>query len=142
LRKRLHDFDPDTRDRLFAGALIPASLVVKAQKFRSWFRTRVLEIFETVDVIIAPSTPCRAPRSGQKTFVLDGIELPVRANLGIYTQPISFIGLPVCAVPIWTAGERLPIGVQLIGAPWREDLVLRVAYELERQGVVTAPVAE
>jgi len=142
LRRRLHDFDPDTRDRLFAGALIPASLIVKAQKFRSWFRARVLEIFEDVDVIIAPSTPCRAPRSGQKTFVLDGVELPVRANLGIYTQPISFIGLPVCAVPTWSESERLPIGVQLIGAPWREDLVLRAGYELERQGVVTAPVAE
>jgi len=67
--------------------------------------------------------------------------VPVRANLGIYTQPISFIGLPVANVPVWTSGERLPIGVQLIGAPWREDLVLRVAHDLEERGIVHAPVA-
>ena len=64
-------------------------------------------------------------------MVLDGVEMPVRANLGIFTQPISFIGLPVAAVPVWLPGAKLPIGVQLIGAPWREDLVLRVAHALE-----------
>jgi 1-carboxybiuret hydrolase len=69
------------------------------------------------------------------------MELPVRANLGIFTQPISFIGLPVVNVPVWSDGEALPLGVQVIGAPWREDLVLRVAHHLERQGVVRAPVA-
>jgi hypothetical protein len=61
------------------------------------------------------------------THHLGGETLPVRANLGLYTQPIPFVGLPVAAVPVWTAGERLPIGVQGIGPPWREDLVLRVA---------------
>ena len=65
----------------------------------------------------------------------------VRPNIGIYTQPISFIGLPVVAVPVWTEGERLPIGVQVIAPPWREDLALRVARALERDGVVSAPVA-
>jgi aspartyl-tRNA(Asn)/glutamyl-tRNA(Gln) amidotransferase subunit A len=142
LRERPRDFDPAVRDRLLAGAMIPASLVVQAQKFRSWFRRRMLRIFEDVDIIIAPATPVRAPLSGQKTMVLDGIETPVRRDLGIYTQPISFIGLPVCAVPLWTDGENLPIGVQLIAAPWREDLVLRVAHDLERRGIVRAPVAE
>ena len=60
----------------------------------------MLELFEDVDVILAPATPCTAPQIGQKTFMLDGVELPVRANIGIYTQPISFIGLPVVAVPV------------------------------------------
>jgi len=63
--------------------------------------------------------------------------LPVRANLGIYTQPISFIGLPVVAVPVPLT--PLPIGVQIIAAPWREDVALRVAGVLERAGVVAAP---
>ncbi len=80
--------------------MVPAALVVKAQKFRRWYREQVLELFEQVDVILAPATPCTAPTIGQQTFVLDGVELPVRANLGIYTQPISFIGLPVVAVPV------------------------------------------
>jgi AtzE family amidohydrolase len=137
LRKRADDFDPAVRDRLIAGAMMPAALVTKAQIFRRWFRARVLELFEKVDAILAPATPCTAPAIGQKTFLLDGEELPVRANLGIYTQPISFIGLPVVAVPIPLA--PLPIGVQIIAAPWREDVALRIAAALERDGVAAAP---
>jgi aspartyl-tRNA(Asn)/glutamyl-tRNA(Gln) amidotransferase subunit A len=137
LRKRPNDFDPAVRDRLIAGALVPAPLVDRAQKFRRWYRAQVLELFKTVDVIIAPATPCVAPKLGQVTFTLDGVEQPVRANIGVHTQPISFIGLPVVAVPVPL--EPMPIGVQIIAAPWREDIALRTAYALERAGVVAAP---
>ena len=137
LRRRPDDFDPAVRDRLLAGAMVPAPLVDRAQKFRRWYRARVLELFKTVDVILAPATPCVAPKLGQVTFTLDGVELPVRANIGIHTQPISFIGLPVVAVPVPL--EPMPIGVQIIAAPWREDIALRVAFAVERMGVVSAP---
>jgi 1-carboxybiuret hydrolase len=137
LRQRPEDFDPAVRDRLLAGAMAPASLVDRAQKFRRWYRAQVLELFKSVDVILAPATPCTAPKLGQTTFVLDGVELPVRANIGIHTQPISFIGLPVVAVPVPL--EPMPIAVQIIAAPWREDIALRVAHALERAGVVAAP---
>jgi aspartyl-tRNA(Asn)/glutamyl-tRNA(Gln) amidotransferase subunit A len=137
LRRRPNDFDPAVRDRLLAGAMVPAPLVDRAQKFRRWYQAQVWEIFRSVDVIIAPATPCVAPKLGQVTFVLDGVELPVRANIGIHTQPISFIGLPVVAVPIPL--EPMPIGVQIIAAPWREDIALRVAYALQRMGVAAAP---
>ncbi|MCP3448182.1 AtzE family amidohydrolase [Bradyrhizobium sp. CCGUVB14] len=137
LRKRPNDFDPAVRDRLIAGAMVPASLVDRAQKFRRWYRAQFAEIFKTVDVLIAPATPCTAPKLGQVNFTLDGVELPVRANIGIHTQPISFIGLPVVAVPVPL--EPLPIGVQIIAAPWREDIALRVAHALEKMGVVAAP---
>jgi aspartyl-tRNA(Asn)/glutamyl-tRNA(Gln) amidotransferase subunit A len=137
LRSRPNDFDPAVRDRLIAGAMIPAPLIDRAQKFRRWYHARMMELFQSVDVIIAPATPCVAPKLGQTNFVLDGVELPVRANIGIHTQPISFIGLPVVAVPVPL--DPLPIGVQIIAAPWREDIALRVAYALERAGVVSAP---
>ena len=142
LQARSADYDPDVRDRLIAGAMLPGLWATKAQKFRSWFYRRALEVFETVDVLLAPATPCRAPKLGQKTFVLDGQAMLVRPNLGVFTQPISFIGLPVVAVPVWTSGEKLPIGVQVIAPPWREDLALRVARHLEREGVVSAPIGE
>jgi aspartyl-tRNA(Asn)/glutamyl-tRNA(Gln) amidotransferase subunit A len=137
LRKRPNDFDPAVRDRLIAGAMVPAPLVDRAQKFRRWYRAQFAEIFKSVDVLIAPATPCTAPKLGQVNFKLDGVELPVRANIGIHTQPISFIGLPVVAVPVPL--EPLPIGVQIICAPWREDIALRVAHALEKMGVVAAP---
>ena len=137
LRARARDYDPAVRDRLIAGAMTPASLMVKAQKFRRWYREEVLKLFAEVDAILAPATPCTAPLIGQQTFMLDDTELPVRANLGLYTQPISFIGLPVVAVPVPLA--PLPIAVQIIAAPWREDVGLRIAYALEAQGIVAAP---
>ncbi len=137
LRKQANDFDPAVRDRLLAGAMVPSALVVKAQIFRRWYRERVLELFNHCDAILAPATPCSAPEIGQQTFTLDGVELPVRPNMGLYTQPISFIGLPVVAVPVPL--KPLPIGVQIIAAPWREDIVLRIAYALEQMDAVAAP---
>jgi aspartyl-tRNA(Asn)/glutamyl-tRNA(Gln) amidotransferase subunit A len=137
LRTRARDYDPAIRDRLIAGAMVPAPLVNQAQKFRRWYRGEVLKLFEQVDAILAPATPCTAPVIGQKIFMLDGVELPVRPNIGIYTQPISFIGLPVVAVPVPL--KPMPIGVQVIAAPWREDVALRIAYALEHAGVCVAP---
>jgi AtzE family amidohydrolase len=139
LRERPHDYDPATRDRLLAGALLPAAWGVHAQRFRTWFRERAREIFaDGVDILLAPATPCAATEIGQATMVLAGRELPVRPNMGWFTQPISFIGLPVVAVPTWpsgTPGEGLPIGVQIIAAPGREREALRIAAALEAAGV-------
>ena len=142
LRTRPGDFDPETRDRLLAGAMLPAVWVAKAQKFRRAWRDRVLPLFDEVDAILAPAAPMQAPLLGQKTANFGGVELPVRAHLGIFTQPISFIGLPVAAVPVWLKGEQLPLGVQVIAAPWREDVCLRVAHQLESLGICAAPVAK
>jgi aspartyl-tRNA(Asn)/glutamyl-tRNA(Gln) amidotransferase subunit A len=135
LRERAGDFDPDVRDRLIAGAMVPASMLIQAQKFRRWYQQAMLRVFDEVDAVIAPATPCAAPALGQKTMVLDGVELPVRANLGVFTQPISFAGLPVVSVPV--AGS-MPIGVQIIAAPWREDIALRIARHLEATGAAVA----
>jgi aspartyl-tRNA(Asn)/glutamyl-tRNA(Gln) amidotransferase subunit A len=136
LRARAHDFDPAVRDRLIAGAMLPASLVVKAQKFRRWYQREFLKLFAEVDAILAPATPCTAPLIGQKTFMFDDAEIPLRPNLGVYTQPISFIGVPIVTVPVPLS--PLPIGVQVIAAPWREDVALRIAHALEAQGAVAA----
>jgi aspartyl-tRNA(Asn)/glutamyl-tRNA(Gln) amidotransferase subunit A len=142
LRTRPEDFDADTRDRLLAGAMLPAVWVEKAQKLRRAYREKVLRLFEEVDAILAPATPMKAPKIGQKTAMFGGVELPVRPNMGIFTQPISFIGLPVAAVPVWLKGEDLPLGVQVIAAPWREDVCLRIAHQLETAGVCAALVAK
>jgi 1-carboxybiuret hydrolase len=136
LRSRARDFDPATRDRLIAGAMIPGPLVIKAQKFRRWYQHEVLKLFDGVDAILAPATPFPAPRIGQQTMMLEGAEVPLRPNIGIFTQPISFIGLPVVAVPMPL--KPLPIGVQIIAAPWREDVALRIANALEKDKVAVA----
>ncbi|MEH2105943.1 AtzE family amidohydrolase [Nostoc sp.] len=139
LRLRPQDFDPATRDRFLAGALIPSSWYLQAQRFRKWYRDRVQEVFQNVDVILAPTTPISAPLIGQQTMILDGKEILVRPHLGLFTQPFSFIGLPVLSVPIHRQ-NALPLGVQLIAAPYNEALILRVAAALEAKGVISAPI--
>ena len=137
LKSRPMDFDPMTRDRFLAGALVPASLYVRAQRFRAWYRERVGELFRDVDVLLAPTTPFAAPRIGQETIEVAGIQVPTRPMLGLYTQPLSFVGLPVITVPV--AGRTpLPLGVQLVAAPWNEAALFRLAAVLERDGVVEA----
>ena len=145
LRTRADDFDPLTRDRFLANALVPAAWLVQAQRVRHWFARRVARAFQTVDLLIAPATPCTAPLIGTEWLDIAGQRLSARPSLGLLTQPISCIGLPVVTVPLWgcnPAAPHLPIGVQLIAAPWREDLCLRVAAALEAQGVCSAPVAQ
>ena len=144
LRTRASDFEPLSRDRFLAGALLPAAWVHNAQRMRRWFALRAAELFQHVDVLIAPATPCTAPLIGTEWLHINGQRLPARASMGLLTQPISCIGLPVCAVPVWgcdPAAPHLPIGVQIIAAPWREDRVLRVAHYLQTAGAVHAPVA-
>ncbi|MGH2412359.1 MAG: AtzE family amidohydrolase [Microcystaceae cyanobacterium] len=132
LRSRSQDFDPATRDRFLAGALIPAHWYLQAQRFRRWYRDRLREVFQTVDLILAPTTPCVAPPIGQETIVIAGEEILLRPHLGRFTQPLSFIGLPVLSFPIQRP-YQLPLGVQIIAAPYQESLILRIAQVLEKQ---------
>jgi AtzE family amidohydrolase len=139
LRSDPGGFDPDTRDRFMAGALLPAAWLVRAQAARHVWAKRMARLFRDIDLLIAPATPGPAPLIGQKMMTLNGIEMPVRPNIGLFTQPISCAGLPVCAVPAAEAGA-LPVGVQLVAAPWREDVCLRAAYELDGAGIVAPSV--
>ncbi|MDM0046525.1 AtzE family amidohydrolase [Variovorax dokdonensis] len=142
LRRRPEDFEPLSRDRFLAGTLLPAAWIARAQRVRRVYAEAVARLFERFDILLAPATPCAATPIGAEWFEVAGQRLPVRPNMGVLTQPISCIGLPVCAVPVWVPeANGLPIGVQVIGAPWREDHVLRVAAELQAAGVARAPVA-
>jgi 1-carboxybiuret hydrolase len=140
LIEQYEDFSPASRARLAAGSLIPASWVVQAQRIRQQVYREAMELFQHFDLLIAAAAPVVAPRIGQETLVINDRSIPTKAGLGVLTQPISCIGLPVCTVPVWPAigdaSERLlPLGVQLIAAPWREDLCLGAARILEEAGV-------
>ena len=144
LRTRAGDFDPMIRDRMLAGALLPAAWVDRARRIRQKFAREVATLFGQFDVLLAAATPWPATPIGAETFSINGRVLAVRPNTGLLTQPISCVGLPVCTVPVWSddPGEPLPMGVQIIAPAWREDLALKVAAWLERAGVVRAPLAD
>jgi amidase/aspartyl-tRNA(Asn)/glutamyl-tRNA(Gln) amidotransferase subunit A len=136
LRTRADDFEPLSVDRFISGALQPAAWYVRAQRFRRVYRDKVNALFKNWDLLIAPATPVCAPAIGTEWLEFNGQRHPCRPAMGLLTQPISFAGCPVVAAPMWPqAGNGLPIGVQLIAAPWREDIALRAAHVLEQAGI-------
>jgi len=134
LRQLPEQFEPNSRERLLAGAMMPGAWYVQAQRFRRHFQQQVLPLFDRFDVLIAPATPCSAITIGQQTLSIQGESLPAKASMGMLTQPISFLGLPVCTVPLATR-SGLPIGLQLIARPFNEEAVLRAAWALEQRGI-------
>nr|WP_025826611.1 AtzE family amidohydrolase [Acetobacter persici] len=137
-------YDPATRDRLIAGALLPSLPVIQAQRLRAWFRDVLHETFRDVDILVAPATPGVAPRLDQPTITLGGRQVSARANLGLFTQPLSLAGMPVVAAPLAPAPGKpvgLPLGVQLIAAPGREATVLAFAQTMEKAGLLGFPSA-
>ncbi len=137
LRRHASAFDPAVRDRLLAGALLPDQTADQANAYRRTFRNAASRLFTRYDLLVAPTTPCVAPRIGEPTMMVDGEAVSVRKNLGAYTQPLSFIGLPVLAAPLNRPG-RLPIGIQIVADHGREDLAFALAAKLARLGLVQA----
>lgn len=136
LRARSQDFDPKVRAGLIAGLLLPASAYLKAQRFRAFYRDQLRTVFADTDVLVTATTPCSAPLIGQERMTVDGDELLVGMSLGLLTQPWALAGLPALSVPVTRSGQ-LPLGVQLVAAPWNETLLFRVAAALEAQGVLS-----
>ena len=136
------EFDPMTRARFLAGALAPGAWYSHAQRLRRWYCQELTKLFRNVDVVLAPATPYPAFPIGQGLIELGGQQLPAAGHLGVFTQPFSFAGLPTLAAPVAQTGS-LPLGVQIVAAPWREDLVFRVAAAAEELGVLVSspPIA-
>jgi aspartyl-tRNA(Asn)/glutamyl-tRNA(Gln) amidotransferase subunit A len=86
--------------------------------------------FADFDLLLTLATPCSAPAHGRGHHQIEGKQVPVRANLGMFCQPISFIGLPALAVPA-LADTPLPIGVQMI-APHGPKRSIHTAHHLHR----------
>ncbi|MCP1246580.1 AtzE family amidohydrolase [Acetobacter cerevisiae] len=145
LRTQAMAYDPATRDRLMAGALLPAIPIVHAQRIRSWFRDVLHDTFREVDILVAPATTGVAPRLDQPTIMLGGKQVSARANLGLFTQPLSLAGMPVVAAPLAPAPGKpdgLPLGVQLIAAPGKEATLLAFAQVMEKAGLLGFPCAD
>jgi len=141
LRARPLDFDPMTRDRFLAGALVPAEIYLRAQRIRARFRAQADAAFEGFDVLITPAVPFEAPPLGADAVEVAGETLNPRGMLGLFTQPISAIGFPALVVPM-KSSDRLPRAVQLVARPWNEEALFRVAQALEDVGAASARLAE
>lgn len=139
LRRDPLGFDAAVRDRLIAGAMLPASAYFMAERFRTRFAAQADALFAEADVLIAPCVGGPAPRLDDATIEVDGALVPARAQLGLFTQPLSFIGLPVIAAPLAQMGA-LPLGVQLVGRPGGEAALFALAARLAEAGLLRASI--
>jgi len=138
LRERYDEFEPLSRDRFIAGCLTPAAWYQRAQRVRAVYAREVAATFRDTDIFLTAATPTTAHPIGTETIDINGQAMPARPSMGVLTQPVSCIGLPVLAAPVPIAGQ-LPIAIQIIAAPWRERDAFRVAAALIRAGVCLAP---
>lgn len=139
LRRAPQAFDPMTRDRFLAGALVPTRAYLAAQRARRQWHARALRALANTDVLITPALPFAPPQLGSDTFEVAGKTVNPRSALGQFTQPFSCIGLPAMVVPL--AGDNaMPRAVQLIAHPWREDLLFAAAQRLADSGLSSSHI--
>lgn len=140
LAARAADFDPKTRYRFLAGALMPGPWYAKAQAFRSWFANQARQWFADHDILVMPVSPIPAPQFGQMEAMVEGSSLPIRLLLARFVQPLALLGYPIVVVPV--AGiDGPPVAVQLMGRPFEEEKLLRAAAWLEVNGIARSEVA-
>jgi len=132
-------YSPFVRQRMLAGLAMPRHWYDSAKRYQAAWRGRVHRLFDEVDLLLACATPYAAtPIGAEQVRGARRVYTP-RADAGHMTRAISLAGLPVVAAPI--AGSGLPLGVQIIAAPWREVDCLRAAAYLESQGLCARAVA-
>jgi aspartyl-tRNA(Asn)/glutamyl-tRNA(Gln) amidotransferase subunit A len=124
-------FGADVYALLRQGLLVSGPDYVNAQRARRVLTGEYRRIFESVDCIVAPSTATTAPRIGERELSINGKVMDVRIATTKVARGVNALGFPALALPCGTSAEGLPIGLQIIAAPFREDLLLRVGAALE-----------
>lgn len=145
-RRDLHEraalYTPGVRTALEAGLLLPAVDYVQAQRFRLAMTSAWQALFEDSDVLVAPTLPITAPRVGQTDidWGAEGSEL-VRTAIVRLTCPVNVVGFPSIAVPIGLTDDGMPMSMQLVGRPFSEGMLLRVARAYEAATVTIGRIA-
>jgi Asp-tRNA(Asn)/Glu-tRNA(Gln) amidotransferase A subunit family amidase len=132
VRTRPGDYQPDVIERLRAGAFVSGVHYVRAQQARALVRAGVDAALARRDVLLSPATPIPATRVGETEVTLGEGPIDVRGSLLRFTRPFNFSGHPACALPCGFTSDGLPIGLQLVGRPFDEATVLRVADAYQR----------
>ncbi|HLJ11197.1 MAG TPA: amidase, partial [Planctomycetaceae bacterium] len=133
LAERPQDYADDIRTLLLAGLFLPAVDYLHAQRARRIVRREWAKAFENIDVFVTPTTPVTATKFGQSTADVPGGPKPlVRAYLDL-TLPFNLTGYPAISIPCGVSKAGLPIGMQLVGRPFSENILLRVAHQFQQE---------
>jgi aspartyl-tRNA(Asn)/glutamyl-tRNA(Gln) amidotransferase subunit A len=132
LRDRPQDYGPQPRMRLAQALAIPAPLYVRALQIRAVMLAEFVEtVFSRCDVLVVPAMPFLPPLSAEVDVGDDPRMNAVVSAMTSFTRPFSYLGLPVVTLPGGRSAGGLPVGLQVVAAPWREDLAAAVAARLE-----------
>jgi aspartyl-tRNA(Asn)/glutamyl-tRNA(Gln) amidotransferase subunit A len=137
LKKRPQDFGGDVRLSLELGAIPSAVDYVHAQQLRLKIINDFAEAYKSVDVIVTPTLPFTAPLIGQNSVMLNGVESGVFDQLPRLTSPTNLTGLPSISVPCGFS-KGMPVGMQIIGKAFQEEMILKVAYAYERSNTLSS----
>jgi aspartyl-tRNA(Asn)/glutamyl-tRNA(Gln) amidotransferase subunit A len=132
LRTRSADYGADVLERLRVSAFVSAVDYLKGQRARALLREDVDALLAHLDVLVCATTPLAAPAVGQQQATIGGATVPVRPNLLRFTRPFNATGHPAASVPCGLTAEGLPVGMQIVGRPFDEATVLRVADAFQR----------
>lgn len=133
LRTRPQDYSPQVRARLMRGLAVPASRYIDALRLRGELLQRFLsEVFNQVDVLHVPSLAIPTPTLAE-TDVGGGARMDrILALLTRLQRPLNFLGLPSIALPCGEAPNGMPVGMQLAGRPFAEDVILHLAHAFQQ----------
>jgi aspartyl-tRNA(Asn)/glutamyl-tRNA(Gln) amidotransferase subunit A len=129
------DLGDDVRALCDQGCLVPAVDYLDAQRLRRLFRAEFARLYQSIDVLFTPATLFTAPPIGHNTVLVNGVEEDVRLMTTATVRAINLLGYPALSMPCGVDGRPMPIGLQIIGRPFEEPCVLRVAAALEDGGV-------
>lgn len=124
-------FGADVLALLEQGRLLPATDYVNAQRLRRRMQTDFHALWSKVDCLFTPTTPMAAPRIGETVATLGGLTEDVRLAATRLVRGINALGLPAISIPCGLDRQAMPLGLQIIGKPFAEALILRVAAALE-----------
>ncbi|KAL6218390.1 hypothetical protein ACLB2K_011604 [Fragaria x ananassa] len=121
----------DTRTSMALFRSFSASDYVTAQCIRRRIMYHHMEIFKKVDVIVTPTTGMTAPKIPPSALKDGETDMQVTGDLMRFIIAANLLGLPAISVPVGYDKHGLPIGLQLIGRPWGEASILRLASAVE-----------
>jgi aspartyl-tRNA(Asn)/glutamyl-tRNA(Gln) amidotransferase subunit A len=132
LRTNADQYGEDVRFLLEAGELTFATTYINAQRVRLLWKASLGEAMRDIDVIVTPTLPNTAMKVGETTIKIGPKEETVFDVSARYCAPFDMAGLPAASIPCGFAPNGLPIGLQIVGKPYNEEIVLKIGHAFER----------
>jgi aspartyl-tRNA(Asn)/glutamyl-tRNA(Gln) amidotransferase subunit A len=143
LRTRANEYSTEVRARIEGGLYIPGVRYLQAQRLRAQLVTEFCDqVFDICDVLHTPGLPIEVPTLAETDAAVGENALSTNEKLSWCMRALNYLGLPGLAVPCGFSANGLPVGQQLIGPPFSEDLLFEVghAYQRETEWHTKAPL--